>query len=228
MTLTKQDDILNLVGVIGGSAISLSLLPQVFLTYKTKCTTDISYLYQAIYIFGTALVNTYAIYFGYWAVYVPCLLEMFFIITLTVMKVIYDQRNKKLLSQQSHRRSSLLQSFKSDAMKGANVRTCHLNLDSVHRKTYDLRASLGSNSVFPISTVEGTSHSLDPLSYLKKSLRHFHKVEIDAKDAETMESISKLASNEIEVFLKNIAAEKDKRNDDDDKEECVEEKQYNC
>ena len=65
----KQDDILNLIGVIGGSAISLSLVPQVILTYKTKCTTDISFFYQAIYIFGTALVNTYAIYFGYWAVY---------------------------------------------------------------------------------------------------------------------------------------------------------------
>lgn len=217
MTLTKQDDILNLVGVIGGSAISLSLLPQVFLTYKTKCTSDISYLYQAIYIFGTALVNTYAIYFGYWAVYVPCLVEMLLIITLTVMKVIYDRRNEKLLSQQpkSRRRSSLLESITRDAMKGANVRTRHLNLDSVHRKTYDLRASLVN------------SHSLDPLSYLKKSLHHFHEVEIDAKDEETMESISKLA-NEIEVFLKNIATEKDKRNSTDEKEECDEEKQYNC
>ena len=72
------------------------------------------------------------------------------------------------------------------------------------------------------------SHSLDPLSYLKKSLHHFHKVEIDAKDEETMESISKLA-NEIEVFLKNIVTEKDKRNSTDEKEEwCDEEKQYNC
>lgn len=72
------------------------------------------------------------------------------------------------------------------------------------------------------------SHSLDPLSYLKKSLLHFHEVEIDAKDEETMESISKLA-NEIEEFLKNIATEKDKRNSTDEKEEeCDEEKQYNC
>jgi len=88
----EADHVLNAIGVIGGSAISISLLPQVIHTYKTKCATDISYSYQLIYIFGTALVNTYAIYFGYWAVYIPCLLESTLIVTLTIMKGIYDKR----------------------------------------------------------------------------------------------------------------------------------------
>jgi uncharacterized protein with PQ loop repeat len=91
MTL-KADDVMIGVGTIGGFAISLSLMPQVYLTCKTKCADDISYLYQFIYIFGTALVNTYAIYFGLYAVYIPCLLEFSLIVTLTIMKYIYPSR----------------------------------------------------------------------------------------------------------------------------------------
>jgi MtN3 and saliva related transmembrane protein len=86
------DRIMIIVGTIGGFAISLSLVPQVYLTYKTRCADDISYYYQAIYIFGTALVNTYAIYFGLYAVYIPCLLEFSLIVALTIMKVVYPSR----------------------------------------------------------------------------------------------------------------------------------------
>jgi hypothetical protein len=64
-----------------------------YLTYKTRCADDISYYYQAIYIFGTALVNTYAIYFGLYAVYIPCLLEFCLIVSLTVMKFMFPPRS---------------------------------------------------------------------------------------------------------------------------------------
>jgi uncharacterized protein with PQ loop repeat len=89
---TDIDRIMIIVGTIGGFAISLSLVPQVYLTYKTRCADDISYYYQAIYIFGTALVNTFAIYFGLYAVYIPCILEFCLIVTLTVMKFMYPPR----------------------------------------------------------------------------------------------------------------------------------------
>jgi uncharacterized protein with PQ loop repeat len=89
---SDTDTIMTIVGTIGGFAISLSLVPQIYLTYKTKCADDISYYYQAVYIFGAALVNTYAIYAGLYAVYIPCLLEFSLIITLTVMKFMYPPR----------------------------------------------------------------------------------------------------------------------------------------
>lgn len=90
--MANADDIMNVVGTIGGFAISLSLVPQVYLTYKTKCADDISFLYQGIYILGTSLVNSYAIYFGLYAVYIPCLLEFCLIVTLTIMKIVYPKR----------------------------------------------------------------------------------------------------------------------------------------
>ncbi|CAJ1953976.1 unnamed protein product [Cylindrotheca closterium] len=92
MTAVDAEQAMTIVGTIGGFAISLSLVPQVYLTYKTKCADDISYTYQFIYIFGTALVNAYAIYFKLYAVYVPCLVEFSLIVTLTVMKAIYPAR----------------------------------------------------------------------------------------------------------------------------------------
>ena len=42
----------DVLGTIGGVSIALSLVPQVIHTYKTKKASDISYIYQAIYIFG--------------------------------------------------------------------------------------------------------------------------------------------------------------------------------
>lgn len=92
MTVLNAEQAMTIVGTIGGFAISLSLVPQVYLTYKTKCADDISYTYQFIYIFGTALVNAYAIYFDLYAVYIPCLVEFSLIVTLTSMKVCYPAR----------------------------------------------------------------------------------------------------------------------------------------
>ena len=93
---------MTIVGTIGGLSISLSLVPQVYLTYKTKCADDISYFYQFIYIFGAALVNAYAIYFKLWAVYGPCLLELCLIVTLTIMKYMYPSREDlKEITRQS-------------------------------------------------------------------------------------------------------------------------------
>ena len=106
---------MTIVGTIGGFAISLSLVPQVYLTYKTKCADDISYTYQFIYIFGTALVNAYAIYFGLYAVYIPCLLEFCLIVTLTIMKAAYPPR-QDLLDISKH---SLMESIRSDGNTAA-------------------------------------------------------------------------------------------------------------
>ena len=84
---------LNTLGTIGGASIALSLVPQVIRTYRTKSAFDISYVYQAIYIFGTTLVNIYAISLNLWVIYIPCLIEEALIISLTVMKYFYDKND---------------------------------------------------------------------------------------------------------------------------------------
>ena len=121
MTISA-DQAMNVIGVVGASAISLSLVPQVILTCKSKRTADISHSSQLIYTVGATLgkflvpldtmhfahkdhvltrlissylplVNAYAIYFGYWAFYVPCLFHLTMIYTVAVLQVICGRRN---------------------------------------------------------------------------------------------------------------------------------------
>jgi MtN3 and saliva related transmembrane protein len=91
---------IELVGIIGGFAISFSLLPQVIKTWTTKSADDISYAYQAVYILGCTLVNTYALVEGLWPVFVPCLVEEFLIVSLTLMKAMFDVQKAKQQQQQ--------------------------------------------------------------------------------------------------------------------------------
>ena len=84
------------LGTIGGVSIALSLVPQVIKTYRTQSAGDISYVYQAIYIFGCTLSNIYAVVLNLWPVYVPCLIEESLIISLTVMKFVYDRKQAML------------------------------------------------------------------------------------------------------------------------------------
>lgn len=86
---------IEILGFVGGASISASLIPQVIKTYRTKSATDISYIYQAIYILGTSMVNVYALIEGLWPVYVPCIFEEIAIITLTVMKFVCDRREER-------------------------------------------------------------------------------------------------------------------------------------
>lgn len=111
------DEIINVIGILGGFAISLSLVPQVYHTYKTKCADDISYHYQFIYMLGTALVNIYAIHFGLFAVYIPCLLEFSLIVILTIMKSTYPSRGQD--------------SFIKDVLKEESIRTSVSAVDTL-------------------------------------------------------------------------------------------------
>ena len=175
----RADDILNAIGVIGGSAISISLLPQVIHTYKTKCTTDISYSYQLIYIFGTALVNTYAIYFGYWAVYGPCLLEFTLIATLTIMKGIYDKRGVVADGRSSYNSMSMRR----------------LNVDAESTSRHGSKA-LKSTSV----------EAFEILSDIQQSLSTLYQIEIDIEDEKMCTDILELASS-MEEGLKKVISD---------------------
>ena len=171
--------VMNAIGVIGGSAISISLLPQVIHTYKTKCTTDISYSYQLIYIFGTALVNTYAIYFGYWAVYGPCLLEFTLILTLTIMKGIYDKRGVV-----TDRRSS------------------YHSRSSMRRLNVDFGSSRHSSKALKSTSVE----AFEILSDIQQSLNTLHQIEIDVEDEKICTDILELAYS-MEEGLKKVISD---------------------
>jgi MtN3 and saliva related transmembrane protein len=99
-----------ILGMTGGIAISMSLVPQIWKVYKTKSAIDISYVYQGIYIFGLSLVNVYAIVEGLWPVFIPSLLELFLIVLLLLMKIRYDrekiQNLVRRLSTSNHRVAS--------------------------------------------------------------------------------------------------------------------------
>jgi MtN3 and saliva related transmembrane protein len=86
---------MEIVGFIGGSTISFSLLPQVMKTWTSRSADDISFAYQAVYILGCTLVNIYAISERLWPVFVPCLLEELLIVTLTIMKMAFAWNEMK-------------------------------------------------------------------------------------------------------------------------------------
>ncbi|CAJ1953970.1 unnamed protein product [Cylindrotheca closterium] len=149
MSAVDVNQIMTIIGTIGGFSISLSLVPQVYLTYKTKCADDISYTYQFIYIFGAALVNAYAIHFQLYAVYIPCLLELCMIIILTIMKCVYPSREDiKEISRQSMAISRGTQSgvdMKSLSMvmqKMKSIRELHWSDDEEDNGDDDRRSTL--------------------------------------------------------------------------------------
>jgi MtN3 and saliva related transmembrane protein len=92
----------DLMGVVGGCFIALSLVPQVWKAYQTKSAEDISYTYQVIYIIGITLLNAYALILGLWPIYIPALVEEALLITLTLMKLIYCRRQTKQVNDSRH------------------------------------------------------------------------------------------------------------------------------
>jgi uncharacterized protein with PQ loop repeat len=87
----SRHEVMEILGMIGGIAISMSLVPQVWKVHQTKSAIDISFVYQGIYIFGLSLVNLYAIVEGLWPVFIPALLELSLIVLLLLMKIHYDR-----------------------------------------------------------------------------------------------------------------------------------------
>ena len=92
---------IQIVGLLGYATISLSLLPQVFKTFRTRSAADISYVYQSIYIVGCTLSNIYALHEGLWPIYIPGLFEEFMIILLTAMKVYFEHFGVKKLPKEA-------------------------------------------------------------------------------------------------------------------------------
>lgn len=81
----------ELCRLFGGFVISLSLVPQIYHTYKSKKVDDISYYWQGCYIVGISLSLAYEYYYNLWMMYLPTSFEAFCIIILISMKYRYSK-----------------------------------------------------------------------------------------------------------------------------------------
>jgi len=82
-------DSIQLTGYIAGFVIAFSLTPQVYKSWKTKSTTDISLLWNSILIFGLALYFIYGIGIRQMPIIVMNTVEILLAISLVVAKLIY-------------------------------------------------------------------------------------------------------------------------------------------
>lgn len=88
----KNQDDLNIYiicGYIGGILFPMSLIPQIYKSYKSKQLKDISYYWQFTYIFSLICALIYSIYYNLKPIYLSSLLELIFILILTIMKYTY-------------------------------------------------------------------------------------------------------------------------------------------
>ncbi|CAJ1953975.1 unnamed protein product [Cylindrotheca closterium] len=188
MTAVDAEQAMTIVGTIGGFAISLSLVPQVYLTYKTKCADDISYTYQFIYIFGASLVNAYAIYFQLYAVYIPCLLELCMIIILTIMKFMYPPR-QDLIDCSKH--SIMI----SHASKGSST---SISLQIIQRMIANGELTVGGDEVHGDGSKEFEKHMLrKSITLIKQmAIKGHHGIEAPTeKDQQTDLDATERAGN---------------------------------
>ena len=82
----------NNIGYIGGIVLSVCLIPQIYRVYKTKQVENISYLWQILYIIGICLHLYYGVYYNLLPIYIPTIIELFFILLLLILKIIYTKR----------------------------------------------------------------------------------------------------------------------------------------
>lgn len=82
-------NIYELCGYISGFLFAISLVPQVYKSYKTKQLRDLSLIHQVIFLFGMGLMLNYSVHENLKPVYIPAACEAFFMIQLLIMKLYY-------------------------------------------------------------------------------------------------------------------------------------------
>ena len=85
-------NIYDICGFIAGLLFPLSLIPQIYKSYKTKNLDDISYYWQFIFILALLLALVYSFHYDLMPIYVSSSIELLFMVILTSMKFCY--RNK--------------------------------------------------------------------------------------------------------------------------------------
>lgn len=82
----------EIIGLLGGIVLASCLIPQIYLVFKTKNVESISLIWQALYIIGLSCTNIYGIYNNLIPVYIPGSIELFFLLILTLLKLIYMKK----------------------------------------------------------------------------------------------------------------------------------------
>lgn len=82
-------DIIQLTGYLAGFIIAISLTPQVWKSWKTKSTEDISLLWNSVLILGLLLYFVYGIGIRQMPIIVMNTIEITLAISLIIAKLIY-------------------------------------------------------------------------------------------------------------------------------------------
>jgi MtN3 and saliva related transmembrane protein len=90
MTVNFEWNTTDLIGYAGGFILAFALLPQVIRTYRTKSTSDLSYMWQAMYLTGLSLSYIYLVLIEATAGWVTLTFELTMAIFLLVMKLKND------------------------------------------------------------------------------------------------------------------------------------------
>ena len=93
----KMINIYEICGYGAGFMFALSLIPQVYKSYKTKNMEDISYEWQFVFVIALIMGLIYSIHYNLPPLYISSSLELFLMIILIIMK--YKYRNFNYVKQ---------------------------------------------------------------------------------------------------------------------------------
>ena len=88
--MCDKNDITESIGYAGGVILSICLIPQIYTIYKTKKVDNISYLWQFLYILGISFHLYYGIFYNLAPIYIPTIIELFFVLVLLGLKIYYQ------------------------------------------------------------------------------------------------------------------------------------------
>ena len=80
---------IEMLGFLGGALVTVSLLPQVIKSFKTKSTKDISIVYTLILMTGLALWISYAVLNDIIPLLIFASIELAVTASLFILKLIY-------------------------------------------------------------------------------------------------------------------------------------------
>ena len=84
-------DIYESCGYGAGVLFTLSLMPQIYKSYKTKNMNDISFGWQFIFIMALIMSLVYSFHEELAPIYISSSIELVFMIILLIMKIIYRE-----------------------------------------------------------------------------------------------------------------------------------------
>lgn len=114
---------IDALGFIGGIILSICMLPQLTLMYKTKSAKDLSLLFTVLYSIGLVMTAVYMTLIRAWAGAIPVWIETLLAFVLLSGKIYLDssaeESDKRNKTQQE--RQDTMPSEKEDSMQ-----TCHV------------------------------------------------------------------------------------------------------